>query len=101
MTLHTLKLTKSQSHTPQNMSRITMVPYSFTCMHIIIYIYDNDHLRRLMVELACLKCAVYTTEYALYCCSSLFIILHIQDNDQLRHWLMVEFSVPQVRSDSV
>ena len=98
MTLHTLKLTKSQSHTPQNMSRIATVPYSFTC----IYVYDNDQLRRLlMVELACLKCAVYTTEYALYYCSSLFVLLHIQDNDQLRHWLMVEFSVPQVCSDSV
>ena len=30
MTLHTLKLTKSQSHTPQNMSRIATVPYSFS-----------------------------------------------------------------------
>ena len=39
MTLHTLKLTKSQSHTPQNMPRIATVPYSFSCIYIYIYIY--------------------------------------------------------------
>ena len=77
MTLHTLiknqhdpvivyNETHQLSHIHHRICLVLQVPYSFSCIYIL-YTYDNDQLRRLlMVELACLKCAVYTTEYALY-----------------------------------